>query len=78
MSRSSVAVPAAQEFRRTAAAPWVAVLAVVLAGCGQKGALVLPAASSSVPVSMPGAMRPIEQPAPPPAEPAGAASAPVR
>ena len=78
MSRSSVAAPAVREFRPTAAAPWVAVVAVVLAGCGQKGALVLPAAPASIPVSMPEAMRPVEQPAPPPAEPAGAASAPVR
>ena len=79
MSRSSVAIPAARKFRRTAAAPWVAVAAVVLAGCGQKGALVLPAAApSSVPVSMPEAVRPVEQAAPVPAEPAGAASAPVR
>ena len=51
-----------------------AALVVALAGCGQKGALVLPA----VPSSVPEAARPTEQPAPLPAEPAGAASAPVR
>ena len=75
MLHSSVAAPAARKFRRTAAASLPVALAVaVLAGCGQKGALVLPTAPSSVPE----AMRPVEQPAPPPAEPAGAASAPVR
>ena len=59
------------------AALW-ATVAIMLAGCGQKGALVLPAIPSSVSVPMPEAMRPVDQPAPPPAEPAGAASAAVR
>ena len=75
MLHSSVAAPAVPKSRSTTAALWVAMVAVMV-GCGQKGALVLPAATSSVPV--PEATRPVEQPAPPPAAPAGAASAPVR
>ena len=79
MPHSRVAAPAARKFRRTAAASLPVALAVAaLAGCGQKGALVLPTAPSSVPVPVPEATRPVEQPAPPPAEPAGGASAPVR
>ena len=74
MPHSSVAAPAARKFRRMAALSLPAALVVALAGCGQKGALVLPAAPSSAAE----AMRSVEQPAPPPAEPAGAASAPVR
>ena len=75
MPHSSVAAPAARKFRRTAVASVPVALAVALAGCGQKGGLVLPAAAAP---SVPEAARAVEQPAPPPAEPAGAASAPVR
>ena len=71
MIRSSVATPVPPKSFRTAIALTVAA-AAFLAGCGQKGGLVLPAAAT------PAATRSVDQPAPPPAEPAGSASAPVR
>ena len=78
MPHASVAGLTARKFRRTVAASLPVTLVAVLAGCGQKGALMLPAAPSSTPMSMsvPEAMRSVEQPEPPSAEPAG--SAPVR
>ena len=73
MLRSSVAAPAARKFRWKPALPWFLVLSAALAGCGQKGGLTMPSAAA-----VPEAVRPVDQPAPPPAEPAGGASAPVR
>ena len=62
-------MPAAQIPLRGAAVSLAA--AALLAGCGQKGGLTLPTTPAAT-------ARFVDQPAPAPATPAGAASAPVR